>query len=188
MCVCVIFTLCTCLDVYFKGFWGTRKPCDFRCRRISGFATAANPPPRTRKMAKKSHNTPLGRGNTNLWALLDLSGRRIERVWISLGSVVSVDQVVRSVVVSVPVQWSIFPLWNALLASSVGKKRPSRPSARTIVSGSFHGTLHLKGPHMLPVIVCQIPFIHKSFAIFSRFSLCSGNDHPDGGGAVKALT
>jgi hypothetical protein len=34
-----------------------------------------------------------------------------------------------------------------------------KPVARNIVSGSFHGTLHLKGQHMLSVIVCHSPFI-----------------------------
>ena len=40
------------------------------------------------------------------------SGRRIERRWISLGSAWSVAQLAKSVVVSVPVWWDIFPLWK----------------------------------------------------------------------------
>jgi hypothetical protein len=45
-------------------FWGTHEPCDFRRRRV-----------RTRKTGKKSQKTLMGRVGTNLWALLDLSGK-----------------------------------------------------------------------------------------------------------------
>ena len=45
------------------------------------------------------------------------SGRRIERMWISLGSALSVAQLARSVVVSVPVWWDIFPLWKVCFAA-----------------------------------------------------------------------
>jgi len=42
--------------------------------------------------------------------------------------------------------------------SSVKKKRHSRPSVRTIYDRSTE-TLHLKGSHMLSVIVCQNPLL-----------------------------
>jgi hypothetical protein len=42
------------------------------------------------------------------------SGRSTESVWISLGVVSSAVQLIRSVVVRVPVLWESFPLWKDL--------------------------------------------------------------------------
>jgi hypothetical protein len=38
--------------------------------------------------------------------------------------------------------------------------------------------LYLKGPHVLPVIVCQIPFFHTNPPLFSWFSLSTSQKPP----------
>jgi len=49
--------------------------------------------------------------------------------------------------------------------------------------------LHLKGPHVLPVIVCQSSFIqHNSTIVLLILPFLYTKSHLDGGGPVKDLT
>ena len=77
------------------------------------------------------------------------------------------------------------------VALGKGPKKPTFPTIWKVnlTSGSIHGILHHKRPHVLTVMVCHLSlYWHKSYAILLILPFLCPKSHPDGGGPVKANT